>query len=85
MKFSDSYQVKLSEIPLINLRQSFDNYYQYIVSDSVKLSLDKPLLHFETDFGLSWSRRTNSFISSIYSLQYMVLNHTYVELYLAKH
>lgn len=29
------------------------------------MSLDKPLLHFETDFGLSWSRRTNSFISSI--------------------
>lgn len=65
MKFSDSYQVKLSEIPLINLRRSFDSYYEYVTSDVGKSSLDKSLLHFETDFGFSWTRTANSFISSI--------------------
>lgn len=63
MKFSDTYQIKLSKIPLINLRETFDNHYKYVTSDSIKLSLDKPLLHFETDFGLSWDRPVNSFIS----------------------
>lgn len=65
MKYSDTYQIKLTNIPLINLRETFDNSLQFVKSDSFKAILNNSMLDIATASGFRWSHPTASFITEL--------------------